>query len=458
MASKYAAVREDTRALVKVVAVDSLTSIKKADFVELAHVGGWQCVVKKGEFAPGDRAMYIEIDSLLPVSQPEFAFLGQRSEGLKTIDDVVYSRIRTIKLRGELSQGLLLPLPERFRSEKIGANLTNKLDVRKWEEVILNSNGLDARLNAESKSWSERLIKWIAGKPARSQFSPWPSELTKSDQERVQNIGNQFAEAAATDELFEETVKLDGQSMTVFDYDVGDDRYHGICSRNYQLSLLDIHFTWEQTIRRFLAQNLFALVSGVSGVYRSIKQVVGLVRTKELTPLAGLKEFFSRKFFWFTGPKRKISARDESCVAYALDNLVLYNLFKYNTLNNDRISLQGELVGPGIQNNYEGIEEREFYVYQVYRNGNQFVVPGEARAITEALGLKYVPVLSVGVPLPKSIKEVLKRASGKGAFNPEVKREGIVFKSVSRDFSFKCISNDYLLQKEKALDAEEVAE
>lgn len=455
MASKFAAVREDTRALVKVVAVDSLSAIKKADFVELAHVGGWQCVVKKGEFKPGDRALYIEIDSLLPVSQPEFAFLAERSEGLKTIDEVVYSRIRTIKLRGELSQGLLLPLPGRFRAESIGANLTNKLDVRKWEEIILNSNGLDARLNSDSKTWHERLIKLIAGKPAPSQFSPWPAQLSKSDQERVQNIGNHFAEAANNGELFEETVKLDGQSMTVFDVDVGDNRQTGVCSRNYQLSLKDIHFTWEQTIRRFLAQNLFALVSGVSGFVRSVKQVYGLVRNKELTPIEGIKEFFSRKFFWFTGPKRMISARDESCVAYTLDNLVLYNLFKWNTTNNDRISVQGELVGPGIQGNYEQLEERQFYVYQVYRNGNQKVLPAEARRITNELGLKYVPLLNAAIPLPNSVKDVLKRASGKGAFSPEVKREGIVFKSVDRDFSFKVISNDYLLQKEKALDAEE---
>lgn len=455
MASKFAAVREDTRALVKVVAVDFLTAIKKADFVELAHVGGWQCVVKKDEFKPGDRAMYIEIDSLLPVNRPEFAFLAERNEGLRTIDDVVYSRIRTIKLRGELSQGLLLPLPERFRAEKIGANLTNKLDVRKWEEIILNSNGLDARLNAESKTWHERLIKWIAGKPAPSQFGPWPAQLSKSDQERVQNIGNHFAEAANNGELFEETVKLDGQSMTVFDVDVGDNRLTGVCSRNYQLSLKDIHFTWEQTIRRFLAQNLFALVSGVSGFVRSVKQVYGLVRNKELTPIEGIKEFFSRKFFWFTGPKRMISARDESCVAYTLDNLVLYNLFKWNTTNNERISIQGELVGPGIQGNYEQVEEHQFYVYQVYRNGNQKVLPAEARRITSELGLAYVPLLNPAVPLPNTIKDVLKRATGKGALNPAVKREGIVFKSVDRDFSFKVISNDYLIQKEKALDAEE---
>lgn len=455
MASKFTAVREEYRALVKVVVVDSLSAIKKADFVELAHVGGWQCVVKKDEFKPGDRVMYVEIDSLLPISQPAFAFLAERTEGLKTIDGIVYSRIRTIKLRGELSQGLILPLPEKFQAEKVGTNLTNKLDVRKWEEIILNSSGLDARLNGSGKTWFEHLIKLVAGKPAPSQFSPWPTTLSKSEQERVQNVGNHFAEAANNGELFEETVKLDGQSMTVFDVAIGGERVSGVCSRNYELSLDDIHFTWEQAIRRCVAQNLITLGSGMSTALRIAKRTYTSIRNKELTVYAGLKEFFSRKFFWFTGLSRVISARGESCVAYTLDNQVLHNLSKWNTLNNDLISVQGELVGPGIQNNYEQVETRQFYVYQLYRNGNQKVLPEEARRITEELGLKYVPVLNTTTPLPKTVKDALKRAVGKGALNSEVKREGIVFKSVSRDFSFKVISNEYLIQKEKVLDTEE---
>ncbi len=454
MASTYAAVREDTRALVKVVKVDSITPIKKADFLELAHVGGWQLVVKKGDFQPGDLAIYVEIDSLLPVSEPEFAFLGERREGQKTFDGVLYSRIRSIKLRGELSQGLLVPLSDRFKTQPVGTNLTNLMNVRKWEEVITNNDGLDARLNAESTGLIDRFIKLVAGKPAPSQFKPWPAQLSKSDQERVQNIGNQFAEAAHSGELFEETVKLDGHSMTVFDIIVDDTPKQGVCSRNYELSLVDIHFTKEQIFRRFLAQNLFALVSGVRSLKRSVRQVFDKVVSKEVKVLGGLRELFGRKYFWFSGPQITISARSESCVAFALDNDILKKLVNYNTEYNDRISLQGELVGPGIQNNYEGIEAREFYVYQVYRNGNQFVAPGEAREITETLGLKYVPVLTIGFPLPKSVKEVLKRASGKGAFSTGVKREGIVFKSVSRDFSFKVINNEYLIDKEKALDAE----
>lgn len=452
MASKFAAVVENTRALAKVVLVDSISPIKKADFVELAHVGGWQLVVKKGEFKAGDKAIYVEIDSLLPISEPLFAFLGERKEGQKTFDNVVYSRIRTIKLRGELSQGLLVPLPEQFSSEAVGTNLTNRLNIRKWEEVITNNEGLDARLNADSNGWIDRFIKMVAGKAAPSQFKPWPSQLSKSDQERVQNIGNQFAQAATEEELFEETVKLDGQSMTVFDIVVDDKPVHGVCSRNYQLSLEDIHFTKEQIVRRFLAQNMFAAVSGTRGLIHNIKQVVSKVRSKELTIVDAVKELFTRKYYWFAGPRLKISARSESCVAFALDNELIQKVTSYNTANLDRVSIQGELVGPGISNNFERIDEREFFVYQVYRDGNRKVLPDEARRIVETMGLKYVPVLGTAAKLPKSVKEVLVRAKGKGALNPEVKREGIVFKSTTRDFSFKVISTEYLLDKEKELE------
>lgn len=455
MASKFAAVIEETRALAKIVTVDSTSPIKKADFVELAHIGGWQCVVKKGDFQPGDKAIYVEIDALLPITEPAFAFLSERKEGLKTFDDVVYSRIRSIKLRGELSQGLLIPVPAQFKSEPVGTNLTNRMNVRKWEEVIVNNDGLDGRLNAESNGWIDRFIKLIAGKPAPSQFKAWPSQLSKSDQERVQNIGNQYAQAANEEELFEETVKLDGKSMTVFDIWVDNEPQRGVCSRNYQLSMTDIVFTKEQAIRRFVAQNLFGLVSGTRSLIRSVKQVVKSVKAKELTVVDGVKELLGRKYFWFAGLKFRIAARDEDVVAFALDEDLVKRLTTYNTTHNDRVSVQGELVGPGIAKNYEKIDEVEFFVYQVYRDGNRKVLPDEARRITEALGLKYVPVLGTDITLPKSVKEVLARAKGKGALNPEVKREGIVFKSTTRDFSFKVISNEYLLQKEKELEAEE---
>lgn len=466
---KYSAVVENTRALVRVVKVDAIVPIKKADFVELAKVGGWQCVVKKGEFQEGGLALYVEIDSLLPITNPLWSFLGERSEGQKTFDGVVYSRIRTVKLRGEVSQGLLIPVPPEFAKEKVGTNLTNRLGVRKLEEQVLNTDGFDGRLNREGEvSWYERFVRWVAGKPAESPFRAWPSQLSKSDQERVQNIGHHFAAASQEGELFEETVKADGQSMTVYSIndmdEAGPIRRYGVCSRNFDMSLEDIHLTWEQTIRRFLAQNMLAFTGGFSGIYRTTKHFVGQASQRKISPMEALKEILFKRYFWYAGFKRVIRAKDDNCVRYALNNQLLDKLATYNKANGDSITVQGELFGPGIQKNHEQVGNTRYVVYQVYRNGKLWVAPKEAREIVKAMGMEYIHVLNEETVLPATLKEVLARAKGKGVYAeihgehetvPEVKREGIVFKSTTRDFSFKAISNEYLLQKEKETDAEE---
>src|SRR3990167_7294435 len=122
----------------KLATIQQITKIEphpNADKLEIAHVLGWKCIVGKGEFHEGQVIIYFEIDSLLPV-RPEFEFLrkncfkryeerGQVREGF---------RIRTIRLRGEISQGLIMPIgifnefdsPESLKME-LGENVTDKL-------------------------------------------------------------------------------------------------------------------------------------------------------------------------------------------------------------------------------------------------------------------------------------------------------------------------------------------
>ena len=122
------------RKLASVQYVHDVTPIPDADRIELAHVLGWQCVVKKGQFKKGDLGVYFEIDSFLPIRE-EFEFLRgscfKNSEILGT-----GFRLRTQKFRGQVSQGLLLPLevfPEIKADASIGTDLTEILGVRKWE-------------------------------------------------------------------------------------------------------------------------------------------------------------------------------------------------------------------------------------------------------------------------------------------------------------------------------------
>ena len=103
------------RTIASIQRITSLTPINGADAIECAHVLGWDVVVKKGEFQPGDRVVYVEIDSLLP-ERPEFEFLRKACFKPAILDrdgkELLRAgfRVRTVKLRGQVSQGICFPL------------------------------------------------------------------------------------------------------------------------------------------------------------------------------------------------------------------------------------------------------------------------------------------------------------------------------------------------------------
>src|SRR5438876_1094061 len=96
---------EFKRKLASIRKISEVLPIEGADNIELVKVDGWQCVTKKGEFKPGDLCIYFEIDSFLPI-RSEFEFL--RKSSYKKMGDKEGFRLKTIKLRGHLSQGLVL--------------------------------------------------------------------------------------------------------------------------------------------------------------------------------------------------------------------------------------------------------------------------------------------------------------------------------------------------------------
>ena len=122
------------RKLASIQRIWNIEPIEGADRIELAHVLGWQCVVNKGQFQPMDIGVYFEIDSFLPI-RPEFEFM--RTSSYKKTDIMGEGfRLRTMRFRGQISQGLLLPVsqfPEIPPDAEIGTDVTELLDVRKWE-------------------------------------------------------------------------------------------------------------------------------------------------------------------------------------------------------------------------------------------------------------------------------------------------------------------------------------
>ena len=110
------------RKLASVEVIDKLEPIPNADRILKATVKGWECVVSKSDnFQVGDKIIYIEVDSILP-ARPEFSFLKERKY-----------RVRTIKLRKQISQGLILPLSYLKGNYEVGDDVTKELGIKKYD-------------------------------------------------------------------------------------------------------------------------------------------------------------------------------------------------------------------------------------------------------------------------------------------------------------------------------------
>lgn len=205
-----------TRQLATIRTIGAINRHPNADKLELATVDGWTCVVKKDEFCVGQSVVYFEIDSWLPTAVAPF--LTKPGKHAKTFEGIEGERLRTVRLRGELSQGLVLPLsilPDSFTDT---AALCNKL--------LTECVGMDVTETLGIKKWEKPLNPQLAGL-ARGNF---PTFIPKTDQGRIQNIFHKLTDEQKTD-IYEVTLKLDGSSATYF----VNEGSTGVCSRNLEL-------------------------------------------------------------------------------------------------------------------------------------------------------------------------------------------------------------------------------
>ena len=198
------------RKMASIRSIDNIEPITGADSIEVATVGGWKVVVKKGEFKTNDLVVYLEIDSWVPTSLAPFLSKGKEP---KVFNGVEGERLRTVKLRGQISQGLLLPIDCTTISDGEG-------------NVISVSEGDDVTEFLGIQKWERPLPTQLRGQ-AKGNF---PSFIRKTDQERCQNLQkNIFVDWK--DLEWEISLKLDGSSLTGY-YNNGET---GICSRNLEL-------------------------------------------------------------------------------------------------------------------------------------------------------------------------------------------------------------------------------
>lgn len=364
------------RKLARVVVLDDVVPHVNSDNLELAIVGGWQCVVKKGEFKKGDLAVYIEVDAAVPLDTPMFAFLEGKNN--VTLDGKRYARIKTIKLRKELSQGLVIPMQGIWRE---GDDVTERLSIVKYEKP------------------EERERNAIGTPKSGTTSMGFPKFIPKTDQNRVQNIVHMYNKAAEEGELFEKSFKLDGSSLTVWI----KDGVVGVASRNVGFRVEDEKIPFFTAVKNY---------------------------------------FRTRKW------SRVIKADDNQFTQAAKAEGVVDALREFYKHTGRSIAFQGELVGPSIQKNFEGVDSNRYFVYDVFDIDKQeYLLPSKRRELVAEYGLIHVPVAAELTRLLPSVQEAIADADGPSGLNGKY-REGFVYKSHARDFSFKVISNSYLLKEE----------
>lgn len=387
------------RALATVRRIISLDPIPGADKIEVATVDGWEVVVaKEVGHKVGDLVVYFEIDSLLPIRE-EFEFLRERCYVKNSLHGEGF-RLRTIKLRKQISQGMILPLEkysmERGEDEdyveyfiKLGTSnpewsVEQAFGGTKWygssEEyfardkdteisLIFAKEGDDVTKLLGVKKYEKILATNLAG-IARGNF---PSFIPKTDEDRIQNryrkIENLINDGEIPDE-WEQTIKLDGTSFTAY---LKDDVF-GVCSRNLDLKETEENLYW-QVARKYKIEEI----------------------------LRG---------------------------------------------QNRNLAIQGEIVGPGIQSSYEKFTENELFVFNVYDiEQGAYLSAHDRRSICERYSLNSAPVLpEVKFKDFADVKAILAHAEGR-SIKQDV-REGVVWKNKGNPYiSFKAISQKYLLNE-----------
>ena len=203
------------RKLASIQRIKNIEPIANADTIMKATVLGWQLVIKKDEFKPGDLCVYVEIDSILP-DKPEFEFLRNKN-----------FRIRTVKMRGQISQGICFPmhvLPNNIQVEE-GVDVTDVLNIVKYEPPVpANMQGI--------------------------MKGPFPSFIPKTDETRVQVLQDLLNEHEGA--LCYITEKLDGTSVTFFI----KDGVFGVCSCNMEFEENENNLYWKAARQFNIEQKL----------------------------------------------------------------------------------------------------------------------------------------------------------------------------------------------------------
>lgn len=374
------------RKLAHIEKIEWKRPIEGADKIELVGVLGWQCIAKKDEFNVGDLCVYIEIDSIVDSKNPDFAFLEPKKY-----------RIKTMKMRGVLSQGIVFPttILHDAVERQIGDDVTATLKIREAEDdipTVSRETQSTALKQSHKKLFRNKVFLWfmkfqwfrnIILKLLIPKKKPrFPSWIVKTDETRLQNMPHVLE--ACADKPMVVTEKLDGTSTT---------------------------FGVKKTGRN---KNKYEFVVCSRNLIQSQKSGQGIDDSNIYFQIAG---------------------------RYKMQDVLtqLAKRFKATTL-----VIQGETIGEGIQGNKYSLKGIDFYAFNLIIDGKRIDSP-TAAAIVKEFDIKWVPVLQTDFKLLPTVNEMLAYADGQSTIANTL-REGLVIRDHDNSVSFKCISNQFLLK------------
>ena len=395
-------VRGTERALAHIEKVAWIKPIEGADNIELIGVLGWVCIAKKGEFKENDICIYFEIDSKLPETE--------WSEFMRP----KHFKVKTMKLGkfNVISQGLALPLSafgwEQIENKvvvgknihPVGDDVTELLGVKYSveEDNIRKSKNGDP--NAKYKSMAARHQKLFKTKPFR-----WLMKRSWGRKLLFIFFGKKKDKPKAFPDWI---VKTDETRCENIPWILGDTNKYVVTSK----------------------------IDGTSSTY-----AIDFTKTKKGE---------------FIVCSRNVRQQDEKQECYHDSNVYWEMAFKYNIEqalrdiakqnNANRVVLQGETYGEGVQGNFYKIKGRNFAAFNLILDGNR-MGSVEAKDILSKHNIPFVPILRIQEGIPETMEELKLEADGKSEINSLVIREGLVYRSLDGKNSFKNVSRLYLLKK-----------
>jgi len=379
------------RQLASIQIINEIKPIEGADCIEVAKVLDWHVVIKKNEFKIGDKCIYVEIDSIMP-EHADFEFLRD-----------VNFRIKTRKMRGQISQGIIFPLKiygKDFSKHNINDDITDALDIVKYETQDEKEECTEIKKRMP-KTWYGKYVYKIKKYFKDDVKYSWPSWLPHTDETRIQSCGRILEEMRG--ETCYISVKMDGQSFSAY-------------------------------VDNVIGKNCFLKCKSF------IKKVFN-------------KGDVEKQLFVCSRSQNKPKDNGDFW-----QNAEQHDLLNKLSMFNGRYAIQAEQCGKKIQKNKMGVEGLELFVFNVFdREEKRFVDYSEMLAICKTMGLQTVPILTDKFVIDERVTVDYLLELAKGKYSNGHIREGIVIRPIKERMcktlkgrtSFKAVNNDYLLKEAK---------